>query len=192
MTSDSEQISVDVLRLLLDDLADGTAKVAADGTIQSIDPQLATRLGRKASELVGTPYAELLEREFVGPFGEALDNAFARPGVLRSYDIAFLAPANGNAVLETRLIVPASSPSTALVVARDAGERADLGWAHEAETQLGERRKELRCLYELSTLFRTPGLTNEGMCEGVVAAMLPAWQYHDDTSIRVTLDDQVV
>jgi len=53
--------------------------------------------------------------------------------------------------------------------------------------QLGERVKELRCLYGVSRLREQRYLSLEEMLEGVVEIIPPAWQYPEITCARITL-----
>src|SRR4030043_1202549 len=45
--------------------------------------------------------------------------------------------------------------------------------------QLRERAKELNCMYEVQELLSTPELTIEEVCQGIVHALPPGWQYPD-------------
>jgi len=56
---------------------------------------------------------------------------------------------------------------------------------------LGERVKELNCLYAISELLEKPGISLEEILQGTVNIIPPAWQYPEITCARVTLDDQV-
>jgi len=55
---------------------------------------------------------------------------------------------------------------------------------------LGERLKELNCLYELSELMQRPGITIHGILKGVVELIPPAWQYPDITCAKLVLYDE--
>ncbi len=60
-----------------------------------------------------------------------------------------------------------------------------------AEHELRERVKELNCLYGLSSLVEEPDISLEGIIQGTVDLIPPAWQYREITCARITLDDQV-
>jgi PAS domain S-box-containing protein len=53
---------------------------------------------------------------------------------------------------------------------------------------LGERIKELNCLYEISHLREKPGISLEGMLQGVVDLLPPSWQFPEVTCGRVMLE----
>ena len=45
--------------------------------------------------------------------------------------------------------------------------------------QLRERAKELNCMYEVQELLSTPEITIEEVCQGIIRALPPGWQYPD-------------
>ena len=55
---------------------------------------------------------------------------------------------------------------------------------------LGERIKELNCLYEISHLREKPGISLEEMLQGVVDLLPPSWQFPEITCGRVILEDE--
>lgn len=59
-----------------------------------------------------------------------------------------------------------------------------------AEDAVRERVKELNCLYSISTLIETPGISLEEILQGVVDLIPSAWQYPKITCARIILDDQ--
>jgi two-component system sensor histidine kinase/response regulator len=56
---------------------------------------------------------------------------------------------------------------------------------------LGERIKEVNCLYEVSNLVVKPGLTSEEIIQGTINLIPPAWQYPEITCARSILNGQV-
>jgi signal transduction histidine kinase len=55
---------------------------------------------------------------------------------------------------------------------------------------LGERVKELNCLYNISRLFENESLSLDDILRGLVSLIPPAWQYPDITCARIKLRDQ--
>jgi PAS domain S-box-containing protein len=55
---------------------------------------------------------------------------------------------------------------------------------------LGERVKELNCLFGISALVETPGITLAQILQGTVDLVPAAWQYPDITCARIVLDGQ--
>ncbi|HOV90141.1 MAG TPA: sensor histidine kinase [Syntrophorhabdaceae bacterium] len=56
---------------------------------------------------------------------------------------------------------------------------------------LGERVKELNCLYKMSYLVERYGISLEKILHGIVNIIPPAWQYPDITCARIIIDDSV-
>lgn len=54
---------------------------------------------------------------------------------------------------------------------------------------LGERIKELNCLFGLSRLVEEPGIDLEGVLQGLVDILPPGWQYPKETCGRVVFED---
>ncbi|MFW6209492.1 MAG: sensor histidine kinase [Spirochaetota bacterium] len=55
---------------------------------------------------------------------------------------------------------------------------------------LRERVKELNCLYSISTLVSTPGITLDQIIQGIVELIPPAFQHPEFTSASIILDSQ--
>ena len=62
----------------------------------------------------------------------------------------------------------------------------------ERTQELGERIKELNCLYGISALVEKPGIALAEILQGTVNLIPPAWQYPEITSARITLDGQEI
>ena len=60
----------------------------------------------------------------------------------------------------------------------------------ERTHRLGERVKELDCLYGISALVEKPTISLAEILQGTVALMPPAWQYPEITGARVILEGQ--
>ncbi len=55
---------------------------------------------------------------------------------------------------------------------------------------LGERVKELNCLYGITALVEKPGISLEEILQGSVDIIPPAWQYPEITCGKITVDGQ--
>ncbi len=62
--------------------------------------------------------------------------------------------------------------------------------SHEVTKALGERVKELNCLYGISQLVDRHGNALQPLLAGIVALLPPAWQYPEVCCARLTLRDQ--
>ena len=55
---------------------------------------------------------------------------------------------------------------------------------------LGERVKELNCLYSISRLVEKPGISLEEILQGTLDLIPPGWQYSEITCARIIIRDQ--
>lgn len=53
---------------------------------------------------------------------------------------------------------------------------------------LNERIKELNCLYSISDLMETPNISLDGISQGIVNLIPPAWQYPEITCAKMIVD----
>ncbi len=58
--------------------------------------------------------------------------------------------------------------------------------------ELGERVKKLNCLYGISRLVETPGVSLEEILQGTADLIPPSWQYPEIACARITLEDKEV
>jgi len=74
---------------------------------------------------------------------------------------------------------------------KEIAERKEVEKALKKRTHdLGERVKDLNCLYSISNLIEQPGISLEEMLQGTVELIPPAWQYPEITSSRIILESQ--
>jgi PAS domain S-box-containing protein len=57
---------------------------------------------------------------------------------------------------------------------------------------LGERVKELNCLYGISRLVEKPGISLDEILQGTVDLIPPSWQYPEITCARIVLEEKLV
>jgi len=62
---------------------------------------------------------------------------------------------------------------------------------HDTQSALGERVKELTCLYSIAKLAEKQGLLIKDILEGIVNLLPPAWQYPEITAARIELDGNI-
>jgi signal transduction histidine kinase len=64
------------------------------------------------------------------------------------------------------------------------------GALEERTRDLGDRVKELNCLYAISNLVEYPGISLEEILQKTVDLIRPSWQYPEVTCARITLQGQ--
>ena len=76
-------------------------------------------------------------------------------------------------------------------IAKDISERKKMEKVLEKERyDLGERVKELGCLYGISRLVEKENISLEEILEGVVNLIPPSWQYPEVAAARIALNEQ--
>ncbi len=65
---------------------------------------------------------------------------------------------------------------------------ADDRLSHSAQAALIERVKELTCLYGIAQIAGQPDISLEGIIQGIVELLPPAWQYPEIAFARIILD----
>lgn len=60
----------------------------------------------------------------------------------------------------------------------------------ERTKELGERVKELDCLYSISRLIEQPDITLEEILQGTVELIPPGWQYPEIARARISMEDE--
>ncbi|MCK5548239.1 MAG: PAS domain S-box protein [Thermoplasmata archaeon] len=84
-----------------------------------------------------------------------------------------------------------SNPDGPVHVVSDITERKKTEDAMKRRTRdLGERVKELRCLYEISKYLGQPGVSSDEVFQKSVNAIPPSWQYPEITCARITLGEK--
>jgi PAS domain S-box-containing protein len=79
-----------------------------------------------------------------------------------------------------------------VAVIRNITERKRVEEALQTRThELGERVKELNCLYGIANLIQTPDISLAGILQGVVALIPAAWQYPTITCAQIIIEGQV-
>jgi signal transduction histidine kinase len=86
----------------------------------------------------------------------------------------------------------AKKPGTASYVKKHKATIGDAGKSElrELAHNLGERIKELNCLYGISRLVEQENTTIDEIMQNVVDLIPPAWQYPEDTCARIKLEDR--
>ena len=89
----------------------------------------------------------------------------------------------GPFLTEERSLINAIAEGLGRIVERNMSEEALQNQTHK----LGERVKELNCLYGISSLVEKQGIAVESILQGTVDLIPPSWQYPEITCARVIL-----
>jgi len=80
-----------------------------------------------------------------------------------------------------------------VVEAEKETQRLNIGLEKRIKTrtaELGERVKELNCLYSISAVVERPGITLDEILQNAVTLLPPAWQYPEVACARIQLNDR--
>ncbi|WP_373054689.1 PAS domain S-box protein [Thioalkalivibrio sp.] len=178
-------------RTLADHTPDNVARYDRDLRYLYVNPALAANAGISREAFLGKTDQELgIPEPFATDWARRTRRVFDTG---REEEIAFDFPTpQGARYFESRL-VPESGPEgrveTVLAVTRDLTERKRAEEAIERTAYaLGERNKELRCLYAVASLTQQRARPLAEMLLGIVDALVPAYQYPEITCARISIE----
>ena len=151
------------------------------GLIMEINLTGALMLGGLRSTLLGRPLSQFIFKDDLNLYRPILGEAALNP-------------------TELRLVLPDGTEFWVQFVAMIiAGEGAsalrrimmtDISKLKLREWELGERKKKLRCLHDISVLQLLPDISVPALMEGIVELIPPAWQFPEITAARITLEKE--
>jgi PAS domain S-box-containing protein len=155
--------------------------------ILDANPQAAAMLGYELSELIGTdPFG------FLAPDCHDLVRHQVLSGHRGSYEVRGLRKDGTTFPMEVcgkTVSYSYKDRQVRVGIVRDISERKRAEEALRRRThELGERLKELHCLYSLSNLFQKPGVSVDEILQGTAALLPPAWQYPETACGRIVLE----
>ena len=148
--------------------------------------------GLTAEELIGTPIYTLVGEGRQAEIKGILENVIETRQPTR-YETEYDIP-DGSTITYESSVVPrilADEVTGLTLVARDITEHIRIEEALRERTHtLGERIKELNCLYTISAMVEVPGITLPKILQGTVEIIPPSWQYPEITGARLILGDE--
>ena len=164
--------------------------IDVEGIILDVNPAACSTYGYSREELKGRTIASLAHPDYRDRVAAALKHLATRASFhTESVDVR----RDGNRLdVEVRFsCLLHKGRQVILSAVRDITERKHTLEVLEQRTRdLGERVKELKCLYGISQLAARPGISLPEMIEGALRLIPPAWQFPEITAARVTVDDQ--
>ena len=156
------------------------------------NPRMAEILGYSVEEMQGMHLFSFMDEQGVEISKHNLERR--QQGIEEQHDFEFLRK-DGTRVytsLETSPITDEDDNyAGALAIVADITERKQMEEALQVRTHaLGERVKELNCLYNISALVEKPGISLAEILQGTVEIIPPSWQYPEITGARIGLRDQ--
>ncbi len=166
-----------------------------------ISPSIERLCGYTVEEAMARGFEEMVTPESLAvamsalAAGQAIEESEDRdPNRVRTLELELQCRDGSTVWTETRISyvrAPDDRPLAITGVTRDISERRQVEQALWEHTHaLGERVKELNCLYGMSRLREQEGVSLEAIYQGTADLIPPAWQYPEGTSARVVLDGQ--
>jgi PAS domain S-box-containing protein len=179
---------------LLDMLPAGYLMTDASGVVREANRGAATILSVQRDSLVGKPVQGYVAEEDRKAFRSQLAR-LRKASRLQDWEVHLLPQKGG----------PLPAVISIQTVRDGEGKRVGLCWlirdltAHKQTEEalrkrtheMGERVKELNCLYAFSNLLEVPGISLPEVLQGLVDIIPPGWQYPEMACARLLFQDQV-
>jgi PAS domain S-box-containing protein len=176
-------------RAVFNNAAVGIDVLDGFGRFIEVNTALADMLGYSKEELIGISPLDLTHPEDLGKSREHLarlveENTHAyrleKRYVRKDGSILFAE------VTVSKILDPEGNYDSTIGVISDVTDRRNAENALRVKTHdLGERVKELNCLYRISQLREHSGISLEETLQGVVDLIAPAWEYPEITCARI-------
>ena len=165
-----------------------------DGTIQSFNPYMEEISGYKLEEVKGKDWFETFLpsqdwKRMRACFKEAIDDIQTRGNVnpiITKNDRELFIEWHDKTLKDSK-----GNILGLLTIGQDITERKQAEEKlHKTTYALGERVKELNCLYGISKLIEKDNTTTEKILQGTADLIPPSWQYPEITCAQIKLDGQ--
>jgi PAS domain S-box-containing protein len=150
--------------------------------------------GLTIEELIGTPLYTYVNEGRQDEVKAILEGVL-KTGIPSQYETVYHSPDGSDIYYETYVTARRLTEGNEIVGltlgARDNTKRVRIDVEKKALTHaLGERVKELSCLYSISKLIMTPDISLDEILQGTVNLIPPSWQYPEITCARVILEER--
>jgi len=186
------QRSEEYFRLLIENASDIVTVLNSDGIILYESPSVERVLGYKPEELIDKNVLEFFHPDDVPGAISDFSTVVQNPGATRSLEFRFRHKDGLWRALEAicKNLVDDSGAARVVVNSRDITERKRGEEELEKRTHtLGERVKEVECLYGISDLATRQETALEEILQGALDLVPTALQYPEITCARLILDD---
>jgi len=177
-------------RSLVETLPDVIFSLSEDGTFTSLNSAFEKITGWSRAEWLGKSFAPLIHPDDLSLAMESFQKTLR--GESPSLHKLRILSKSGEYYLGEFMSMPQIKDGKVVGefgIAHDITERNRLEMALEKRMHdLGKRVKELRCLYNISEMVNKPGVSLEGIIQGTVDLIPPAWQYPEIACARITME----
>jgi len=178
----------------MDTLKDSYFEADLTGIITYANKALVTNLGfNDVQDVVGKHFRYFIHRKSIRDVFENFRKLYETRQPIKSFEYIYTRKDGEERIAEIAVspIIVGDEIIGSRGLIRDITARVKAEGALRETTQiLGERVKELNCLYGISALVETPEITLDDILQGTVSLIPPAWQYSDITCARIILGEQ--
>ena len=182
-------------RTILESIEDGYFEVDLAGDFTFFNNSLCKILGYSTNELMGVNNRQYMDRENADKVYQSFNKVYTAGKSDKGFDWQIIRKDGIKRDVEASISLMKDRegrPTGFRGIVRDITERKLMEEAlHKQTHRLGERIKELNCLYNISKLREQAGISFRDIIQGIVDLTPAAWQYSEITCARVTLDDLI-
>ena len=186
--------SEDKYRTILDNIESAYLEVDLAGNFLFFNDSLCRIVGYSRDELLGMNYSEFADENNAenirGVFNEIYENG--SPGI--GVDWQIIRKDGAKREIEASIFVMNDAQGRVTGfrgIGQDVTEtRRATENLRKRTHELGERVKELNCLYGISHLIEQPDISLEEILQGTVDLIPPSWQHPEITCAQVVLEDK--
>ncbi len=179
-------------RTLVESATDVIYMIDKNNKVLSANKAAARLFGKEQKEITGKSILDLLPKEIAANYSKSLKKVFETG--TRSFHESKMVVGERETWISANLspvIDYKGSVQAVMGVTRDITERMKLEVAlRKKEHDLGERVKELSCLYGIDEIDRKEGVTIEEVLKETVRIIPPSWQYPEITEGRITYENK--
>ncbi len=187
--------SEEKFRSLVETTSDWVWEVDLNGIYTYVSPKIKDLLGYEPEEVVGKTPFDLMPTDEADRVAGLFRNIVESRKAFMGLENTNLHKNGRKVVLETSGVPIFNADGTLCGyrgIDRDITERKNMEAEVSKRTHdLGERIKELNCLYGISHIVEEPGISLEEIYQGVVEIIPLSWQYPEITCARIILEDQI-
>jgi PAS domain S-box-containing protein len=182
-------------RTILENIEDGYFEVDIAGNLTFFNQALCKILGYCNSELMGMNNRQYLDRENAQKVYQSFNKVYTTGHPDKGFDWEIIRKDGIKREVEASISLMRDMEGRPIGfrgIVRDITDRKLMEQElHKQAHQLGERVKELNCLYSISKLRDQAGISFREILQGIVELIPSAWQYPEITCARVILNDLV-
>jgi PAS domain S-box-containing protein len=178
------------LRNIIKHSGAGITMLDENGKYLLVNEKAAIELGGVPEDFIGKTLHDVLPQEIADEYLNS-NRELIKDGRSRAYQRTFDLPAGKATYWIIEQPIMDEKSSSLLSVATDITERKKAeDDIKKREYDLGERVKELTCLYNISKLIESAEITIQKFLENALSYIPPAWQYPEITCARILYKDQ--